>query len=235
MATGAQQKSDGPLPILLLVLTFVTGLIDAVSFFRFDHVFVANMTGNIVFLAFAVADTREFSIAASSIALAGFLAGALVGGRLGNAYGSHRGRYLALALALSALIFGVATIGAAVFPQAEDAWTRYLIVALLAIAMGVQTAAARRLSVPDLTTTVLTLTLTAFAADSRWAGGGSPRPLQRIAAVVTMFAGAALGATMVLQLNTAVVIGLAFLVVVAAAAIALQFRKSTEPWTMAAR
>lgn len=75
---------------------FVTGLIDAVSFFRLDHVFVANMTGNVVFLAFAIADAREISIAASSIALIAFFAGALAGGRLGSSYGAHRWQHLTL-------------------------------------------------------------------------------------------------------------------------------------------
>ena len=38
----------------LLTLTFVTGLVDAVSYLRLGHVFVANMTGNVVFLGFSV-------------------------------------------------------------------------------------------------------------------------------------------------------------------------------------
>src|SRR5689334_23073769 len=78
------QSRHGPLPGLLLGLTFMTGLIDAVSFFRFDHVFVANMTGNVVFLGFALTDPHYFSIPASSLALIGFIAGALGGGRLGT-------------------------------------------------------------------------------------------------------------------------------------------------------
>jgi uncharacterized membrane protein YoaK (UPF0700 family) len=234
MTKGAHQN-DGPLPILLLALTFVTGLIDAVSFFRLDHVFVANMTGNVVFLAFAIADAREFSIAASSIALIGFLAGALAGGRFASSYGSHRGQHLTLALAVNVIILGGAAIGVAVFPHTDDTRTHYVVIALLAFAMGLQNATARRLAVPDLTTTVLTLTLTGLAADSRWAGGSSPRPLTRIAAVATMFAGAVLGAALVLRFSTAAVIGLAFLIVSGVAATALHFRRSTEPWVLTTR
>jgi hypothetical protein len=44
----------GPLPLLLLALTVVTGLVDAVSILRLGRVFVANMTGNVVFTGFAV-------------------------------------------------------------------------------------------------------------------------------------------------------------------------------------
>ncbi len=233
--TTKKNQNDGPLPILLLALTFVTGLIDAVSFFHFDHVFVANMTGNVVFLAFAIADAREFSIAASSIALIAFLAGSMAGGRLGISYGSHRGQHLALALEVNVFILGAATIVAAVFPPANDAPMRYAVVALLAFAMGLQNATARRLAVPDLTTTVLTLTLTGLAADSRWAGGSSPRTLMRIAAVATMFAGAVVGTALVLRFSTAAVIGLAFLIVAGVATAALQFRQSTEPWVHTTR
>ena len=40
---------------ILLTLTFVTGIVDAVSVLGFGRVFTANMTGNVVFLAFALA------------------------------------------------------------------------------------------------------------------------------------------------------------------------------------
>ena len=49
---------DGPLPPLLLALTLVTGLVDAASYVNLGHVFVANMTGNVVFLGFAIAGRR---------------------------------------------------------------------------------------------------------------------------------------------------------------------------------
>ena len=80
------ETRDGPLPPLMLVLTVVTGLVDATSYLRLGHVFVANMTGNVVFLGFALAGARGLSAAASLAALAAFLIGGLIGGRLG--YGS---------------------------------------------------------------------------------------------------------------------------------------------------
>src|ERR1700674_3752931 len=74
-------ERHGPLPALLLVLTLITGLVDAVSYLKLGHVFVANMTGNGVFLGFAMADAREFSFPASLSAIGAFLAGAFVGAR----------------------------------------------------------------------------------------------------------------------------------------------------------
>ncbi|HKW40288.1 MAG TPA: DUF1275 family protein, partial [Gemmatimonadales bacterium] len=57
----------------------------------------------------------------------------------------------------------------------------------------------RTLAVPDLTTTVLTLTLTGLAAESSLAGGAHPRVRRRVAAVASMFVGAAVGALLLRQ------------------------------------
>jgi len=76
---------------------------------------------------------------------------------------------------------------------------RILTLALLAAAMGLQNAAARRLAVADMTTTVLTLTLTGIAADSRLAGGSDSRIARRGASVLLMLAGAAGGAALKAQ------------------------------------
>src|SRR5437588_9054947 len=66
----------------LLGMTAVTGLVDAVSFLSLGRVFTANMTGNIVLLAFATAHVSELSVARSSTALLSFLLGAIFGGRI---------------------------------------------------------------------------------------------------------------------------------------------------------
>ncbi len=79
----------GPLPPLLLALTVVTGLVDAFSYLVLGHVFVANMTGNVVFLAFALAGASGFSIPASLLALGAFFVGAGVAGRLGIRLGAE--------------------------------------------------------------------------------------------------------------------------------------------------
>ena len=63
--------------------------------------------------------------------------------------------------------------------------------------MGSRNAAVRKLAIPDLTTTVLTLTLTGSAADSSLANGNNVRLARRIGAVLAMFAGAALGAVVI--------------------------------------
>src|SRR3954447_4110910 len=104
----------GPLPALMLVLTVLTGVVDAVSILSLGRVFVANMTGNVVFVGFAIAGASGFSLPASLSALAGFLVGAAVGGVAVDRLSSHRGRLVAvvargeLALVLAALITAAA-------------------------------------------------------------------------------------------------------------------------------
>src|SRR5438105_6006964 len=88
---------DGPLPPLLLALTVVTGLVDAFSYLVLGQVFVANMTGNVVFLGFALAGASRFSAPASLSALGAFSIGAVAGGRLGTLVSAHRGHLLAVA------------------------------------------------------------------------------------------------------------------------------------------
>jgi hypothetical protein len=54
------------------VLTMLTGLVDAVSYLKSAHVFVANTTGDVVFPGFAVADAKDYANPASLVAIAVF-------------------------------------------------------------------------------------------------------------------------------------------------------------------
>jgi len=220
----------GPLPLFLLLLTFITGLVDALSYLKLGHVFVANMTGNVVFLGFAVANAQDFSIPASVVAIGAFLVGALAGGKLGAIAGSHRGRYLAIAIYLKIALIGAAVAVSLATSGPDGALASLVLTALLAMAMGLQNAAARRLGVPDLTTTVLTLTLTGLAADSTLAGGRNAHAVRRVLAAVTMFAGAAVGALMALHVGFSAVLLLVLGLQIANGVGAYRLSSSTAAW-----
>jgi uncharacterized membrane protein YoaK (UPF0700 family) len=188
--------ADSILPYVLLGMTAVTGLVDAVSFLSLGHVFTANMTGNIVLLAFASTGVPQVSLARSITALLGFLAGAAVGGRImAGASALVQLRAASSVFALEIVFLVGATLAALRYSvvSSPHVLRLYAMIAFTAIAMGMRNAAVRKLAVPDLTTTVLTLTITGLAADSSLAHGNNPRLQRRIAAVVAMFAGAALG------------------------------------------
>jgi uncharacterized membrane protein YoaK (UPF0700 family) len=234
----------GPLPGLLLIMTAITGLVDAVSILALGRVFVANMTGNVVFAGFAVVGAPGFSLSASLFALLGFLAGAAVGGGLITWADRDRGVLVRassateLALAVAALLVAIMSgapgvshgtadmVGGAFGPAVTDA-----VAALLAVAMGVQNAVARKLAVPDMTTTVLTMTLTGLGADLRAVIREKGRVDsadrtalsdfgRRLLVIATMLAGSVTGAWLVLRVSplSALSLATALLVVVAVGA-----------------
>ena len=215
---------------MLLALTFVTGLVDAFSYLALGHVFVANMTGNVVFLAFALAGAPGFSVSASLVALGAFVVGAGAGGRLGAGLGAHRGRLLAITTAIEAALLVPVVVLTAVSSDPITGGIRYALIGLLAVAMGAQNAMARRLGVPDLTTTVLTLTITGISADSRLAGGPASRLGRRGLAVTTMFVGALVGSVLVLRADRAWSAALALVVMGAVAVWGAALSRTDTTW-----
>ncbi|MGY2736670.1 uncharacterized membrane protein YoaK (UPF0700 family) [Sphingomonas sp. UYP23] len=176
-------SSTDPLVWLLLLLSVTTGLVDATSVLGLGKVFTANMTGNVVFLGFAVTGTPGFRIWPSVAAMAAFMAGALVAGRIFRSHseGSFR-RWLVTAAVIEGGLLWLAAavaIGLDVASQSPG-WRVYTIIALTAIAMGFRNATIRQLKVPDLTTTVLTMTFTGIAADSKLAGGANVNWARRL-------------------------------------------------------
>ena len=191
--------AHGPLPGLLLALTVVTGAIDAVSILRLGRVFVANMTGNVVFAGFAAVGAPGFALGSSLVALAGFLAGAALGGWLATRFHTDRAAVLLAGCVAEIALSATALVIAASVANLTAAGGRYSLSALLAATMGIQNAAVRHLKVPDLTTTVLTMTLTGIATDVRDGDWRKPPMRRRLAAVVAMVGGAAAGAELVLH------------------------------------
>ncbi|KAB7648557.1 YoaK family protein [Polymorphobacter fuscus] len=231
MAGEATSAYDPRVPLLLL-LSGTTGLVDAVSVLGLGKVFTANMTGNIVFLGFAVAQTPGFVIAPYLVALATFFLGALAAGAAGRRLvgGSVR-RWLMTAAFIEAILLWAAAATATRFdPQAmAPDWALYLIIALTAVGMGYRNATIRQLKVPDLTTTVLTLTIAGVAADSRLAGGGAPNLSRRLGSVLAIFAGAAIGAVLVIRTGLVLPLVLAGAIVLAGTLAWAQHPSATLP------
>ncbi|WP_406435469.1 DUF1275 domain-containing protein [Streptomyces sp. NBC_00631] len=184
---------------VLLALMLVSGLIDAVSYLGLGHVFTANMTGNVVILGFAAAGTPGFSVPRSATSLAAFLLGAAVGGRVAARFGAgSRRRWTRVTLAVEAALLAVSAVAALAWSGTTA--TRYVLITLTAFAMGLRNANVRKLGVRDLTaTTVLTTTLTGLLSESRLGDGSSDRSPRRAAAVAALFAGAVLGAWLILR------------------------------------
>ncbi len=212
---GAKSSDEAAVVPLLVVMTVVTGVVDAASFLRLGHVFVANMTGNVVFLGFALAGSPGFSGSASLVALGSFVAGAAVGGRLA----APTGRAMLARMAVSEATLCAAATVVAIVGSGTSA--RYAMTVLLGAAMGGQNAVVRRLAVPAMTTTtVLTTTLTALVSDRPDLSRPGSHAVRRAAVVAAMLMGAVAGAVIVLHasIEWANATAAAVLAVVAAAA-----------------
>jgi uncharacterized membrane protein YoaK (UPF0700 family) len=220
-------RDNGPLPVLLVGLTVVTGLVDAFSYLSLGHVFVANMTGNVIFLGFGLAGAGDIAIGASLVAVLAFSVGAAAGGRWAVRRAPHRGHLLAVAATTQAgLVVAAAVVAESAGVHGSAA--RLTLVGLLALAMGGQNAVARRLAVPDLTTTVLTLTVTGMVAD---ATSWSVR-LRRLTSVVAMLGGALTGGVLLRWVSTAAPLWLAaaLLCTCAVSANAASRRQQSQVW-----
>ena len=222
LSVGWSGQEDPPrraLPLVLLVLTFTTGLLDAVSYLGLGRVFSGIQTGNLVVLGFAVAGTPGFSIAGPALSLAAFFLGAALGGRLAIRLSRRHRRWLALALAAEALLVGCAAVAAAGLPlDALGDWRTYAVIALLAGAMGLRSATIRRLSAPEVTTTVLTSTITSLATDAGTLSAAPGRHAWQLSTIAIRLLGAVAGA---LLLRTSLILPLAVvtaLIVLAATA-----------------
>ena len=194
----AKEPDQRILLYTLMALTLVSGVVDAVSYLGFGRVFTANMTGNVVVLGFAAAGAPGFSVPATLTSLGVFLVGAVTGGRVARKITSKR-RLLIAAIAAETLLVGTAATIAYVAGTVAAGWGRYTAISILALAMGMRNAVVRHLAVPDVTTTVLTQTLTGLAADSSLAGGSHPRTGRRATSVVAMALGAFAGAALFLH------------------------------------
>lgn len=222
---------DGPLPPLLLALTVLTGLVDAFSYLLLGRVFVANMTGNVVFMGFALAGAPGFSVLASAVALVSFLAGAWSGGIAVHRAGADRGRQLRRALLVETACVACALTVSLVSGGPYTGGVRFTLIALLGLGLGVQNAAVRALAVPDLTTTVLTRTLTGTVADSRLAGGPGSRAGRRGLSAAAMLAGAVAGGLAVLGDLRELPLAVALVILLAAVAVTFLPGRGDTPWT----
>jgi uncharacterized membrane protein YoaK (UPF0700 family) len=182
--------------LLMLALTFSTGVIDAVGYLGLDRVFTGNMTGNVVILGMAIVGADDLPVLGPLLALVGFMLGAALGGRVLKPAGPGWTRRTTVLFGLvSAVMLAVAALLFVLDDFSEE--VGITITTVLGAAMGVQAAAARFIAVKDVTTVVVTSTITGLAADSvLGTGQGKGHSARRASAVLLILAGAAAGAAL---------------------------------------
>ncbi|MEW1808722.1 YoaK family protein [Pseudarthrobacter sp. NPDC080039] len=193
--------------MLMMALTLVTGVVDAVGYLGLDHVFTGNMTGNVVILAMSLAGAANLPTLGPLVALGAFLLGAAVAGSTLQSSPKGWNRRVTLLLTAGCIaLTGTAAISLIVEDVSRQS-IGVIIAAVIAMHMGSQALIARHLGVRDMTTVVITSTMTSLAGESL-VGKQRPRILnRRLGAVLAMFAGAAIG-VLLLQIHFSVPISL---------------------------
>jgi uncharacterized membrane protein YoaK (UPF0700 family) len=183
---------------LLIALTFASGAVDAVSYLGLGQIFTANMTGNVVFLALAIGERNAQTVLHSAVALIGFSVAAMLAGRIllrPRPTGLWPIRVNWLLWGQLALFVGFAVVWELGGDPPAPGLV-YVLIVLSSLGMGLQNAVARHLAVPGLTTTVVTGSLTGFMVDLPALGISGASQRRAAWAISTLFAGAALGATL---------------------------------------
>jgi uncharacterized membrane protein YoaK (UPF0700 family) len=151
---------------MLLLLTLAAASVDAISYLGLGHVFTAMMTGNTVLLGLALAQGEVLAALRSILALIGFAIGVLVGAIIVERESDPAEWPAAVtaALAFETLVLAIFAATSTLFDSTR-AVIIYLLIILSAFAMGIQSAAVRRLGVPGIATTYITGTLTSLMVD----------------------------------------------------------------------
>jgi uncharacterized membrane protein YoaK (UPF0700 family) len=173
---------------LLVLLTLTTGAVDASCFLHLGNVFSSVITGNLVLLGVSAA-TQSASLAIhSGVALAGYSAGVLVGAPIATRRargGETWPLSVSVTLVAEFCVLAAFSVGWELTGGHPGSTAQVLLIAALAVAMGIQSAAVRQLG--GMSTTYLTGTLTAVVTElvTRDRGPGFARSVGVLAAIVS--------------------------------------------------
>lgn len=224
-------RTHGPLAGILTILTVIAGLVDATSLLRLDRVFVANVTGSVIFIGLALVGARGFSLAAPLIALATFLVGAGLGVRVFARHVTHRGRS-AYAASLAQFVDLLIASAIALFDHHPTDPVRLTLVAILALGMGAKSALVRSVNVPGLTTAVVTTTLTGLASEGATGSWRSTSFAVRLVATCGLLVGAIVGGAMVIFVERWTALAVADVLALVAVVWARSAARSDASWTV---
>lgn len=204
----------------LVVLTFVTGIVDAVAFLALGQVFVAMQTGNVLFLGFGIAGATQSSVVAPLVGLGSFLLGSAAAALLGRV---DTRRPVAVALAAEVALLAAVAVAAASIDVVPGEGSAYVLIGALSLAMGLRNTVVRRMHDPNLLTTVVNLTFTAFGPHAPMRTASGTELAERAAGVLAILTGALAGA-LLLKTSIALAVGVAAAVSAAAGAIMIADR-----------
>ena len=177
------------------LITSLSGLVDAACFIGLGHVFAEMMTGNLLMLGFSLGvHGLTSSIDRYFLVIGVYVVGVVVGSRMlknKTLWKQERFGFLVE----WALLFAGTIFAFTMHPDAANLAGRVLL-ALLAISMGILNALIRVHGLPDMATNALTGTFTALVADSSPAAGTNHNWVRRLSSIVIFLSSAAVGAAL---------------------------------------
>ncbi len=222
-------ERDGPLPAMLMGLTLLAGVVDATSILALDHVFVATITGNIVFLGLGLIGAAGFSVISSVVAVAAFVLGVFPGDRLCRLSTGHRGRAVRNVAAMKAVLAVPSTIIVLVAPEPLPTAARLVVTALLAASFGGQLALIRYLKVPDLLTAVMTMTTIGVLTER--GSRHDPVLLRRLLAIASFLLGVVIGGALVAYVAPAASLAFGLLIIAVVGAVSHVVSRDETTWS----
>ena len=160
-ATRTSFAETGRVTPALTMLSFAAGSMDAIAFLALGQVFTSAMSGNTILLGLALGQGHFGAALRSGIALAGYIAGVATASLLPERRTSVHSKLKLEALFLVSFTAVWLVAGGPLRPSVG-----YALIALSAIAMGIQGAIGRRLGVPGVMTVIFTSTYTAIVGDT---------------------------------------------------------------------
>lgn len=185
-------KPGLPLHLGLLLLAFSSGAMDAFAFLSLGGIFTGMMTGNLILVGMFSRPEFLHTLIGAATAIVFFAAGAFVGFRSTRVVAGAAAQPTVLVLrvlgpSLAAQL--AATVVWGLLPSPAPEIAQYGIVALLAVALSLQTVAAKKASdIMGVTTTYVTGTLTTTMQELAESGGRGN--MLRILTVVSLPVGA---------------------------------------------
>jgi uncharacterized membrane protein YoaK (UPF0700 family) len=209
--------------LILITLTFGSGATDVAAFSRLGGVFTSVMTGNIVFWGLAVAQRSVTLAAHTAVSIAGYIAGVVCGTWVAHGFKVHGGgkpdetdqggvlpAHVSWALFTELVLLAGLAAGWEITGARPAGWAQFVLLAVTAAAMGVQSTSVNELGLSNVSTTFLTGTLTGLVSSLARPGQDTEHRARRFGVLIGLATGALLcGLLMVTAPRVAPVLPLA--------------------------
>jgi uncharacterized membrane protein YoaK (UPF0700 family) len=196
--------------LIAIALTFGSGATDVASFTRLGGVFTSVMTGNIVLWGLSAAQRSVTLFAHTAVSIAGYIAGVACGTWVAHGFKMHGSAkpeeanrdsvlpaHVSWSLFTELVLLAGLTVGWEVTGGRPAGSVQYVLLAVTAAAMGVQSSSVNEMGLTNVSTTFLTGTLTGLVSSLARPGQGTKHGARRIGVLIGLATGALLSGLLV--------------------------------------